>query len=60
MLATVVLLLLMGWLACTTVMALLPDPSLREPQQRAATPERQAVQSHASLPPARLGEAIER
>jgi hypothetical protein len=56
----VVLLLLVGWLACTAVMALLPGSSLREPQQRAATPERQALQPHASLPPARLGEVIER
>ena len=60
MLATVVLLLLMGWLACTAAMALLSGPSLREPQQHAATPERQAPQPHASLPPARLGEVIER
>jgi hypothetical protein len=59
-LATVVLLLLVGWLACTAVMALLPGPSLREPHQRPAAQERQALQPHASLPPSRLGEVIER
>jgi hypothetical protein len=41
-------------------MALLPGPPLREPHQRAAAQERHALQPHDSLPPARLGEVIER
>jgi hypothetical protein len=52
--------MLVGWLAYTVVMVLLPGPALREPHQRPAAPERQALQPHASLPPARLGEVIER
>jgi hypothetical protein len=58
-LASVVLLLLVGWLACTAVMALLPGPAVREARKQTVAQDRQAMgvaQPHHSLPPTGLSE----
>jgi hypothetical protein len=57
--ATIVLLMLVGWMVCTTTMALIPGPENRK-TRHAVSPARPRASARLSLPPTSASEIAER
>ena len=57
--ATIILLTLIGWMVCTTAMALFPSPAARK-ERNTASPTRRSMGAHLSLPPTPAGERAKR